>query len=167
MNFNFHQSLDDKVQRLINCMEPGTKVEIHHHPVDEMLIVIRGAIKAILVDDDKNIIDAKVIRPADGVYGVQLLKNVWHTIECLEPDTCVFEVKEGPFVSHKEGGILEWKDKQAKGAMLEKYGSLELRISGTWEELREFWISGIQEVGIVKRNAGKRRDAEDQDRCLW
>ena len=107
MNHNFHPSLDDKVQRFINCMEPGTKVEIHHHPVDEMLIVIRGAIKAILVDDDKNIIDAKVIRPIDGVYGVQFPKNVWHTIECLEPDTCMFEVKGGPFVSHKEGGILE------------------------------------------------------------
>ena len=107
MNHNFHPSLDDKVQRFINCMEPGTKVEIHHHPVDEMLIVIRGAIKAILVDDDKNIIDAKVIRPVDGVSGVPFPKNVWHTIECLEPDTCVFEVKEGPFVSHKEGGILE------------------------------------------------------------
>ena len=68
-----------------------------------MLIVIRGGIKAVLVDDDKNVIDAKVIRPVDGVYGVQLPKNIWHTIECLEPDTCVFEVKEGPFVSHKEG----------------------------------------------------------------
>lgn len=107
INHNFHPSLDDKVQRFINCMESGTKVEIHHHPVDEMLIVIRGAIKAILVDDDKNIIDAKVIRPVDVVYGVQFPKNVWHTIECLEPDTCMFEVKEGPFVSHKEGGILE------------------------------------------------------------
>ena len=107
MNYNFHPSLDDKVQRFINCMEPGTKVEIHHHPVDEMLIVIRGAIKAILVDDDKSIIDEKIICPADGVYGVQLPKNVWHTIECLEPNTCVFEVKEGPFVSHQEGGILE------------------------------------------------------------
>lgn len=107
MNHNFHPSLDDKVQRFINCMEPGTKVEIHHHPVDEMLIVIRGAIKAILVDDDKNVIDEKVIRPADGVYGVQLPKNVWHTIESLEPDTCVFEVKEGLFVSHEDGGILE------------------------------------------------------------
>ena len=105
MNYNFHPSLDDKVQRFINCMEPGMQVEIHHHPVDEMLIVIRGAIKAILVDDDKNVIDEKVIRPADGVYGVQLPKNVWHTIECLEPDTCVFEVKEGPFVSHKDAGI--------------------------------------------------------------
>ena len=107
MNYNFHTSLDDKVQRFINCMEPGTKVEIHHHLVDEMLIAIRGAIKAILVDDDRNIIDEKVIRPADGVYGVQLPKNIWHTIECLEPDTCVFEVKEGPFVSHADGGVLE------------------------------------------------------------
>ena len=71
-----------------------------------MLIVIRGAIKEILVDDGKNIIGEMVIRPADGVYGVQLPKNIWHTIECLEPDTCVFEVKEGPFVSHEDGGIL-------------------------------------------------------------
>lgn len=78
MNYNFHPLLDDNVQRFINSMEPGTKVEIHHHPVDEMLIVIRGAIKAILVDDNKNIIDEKVIRPADGVYGVQLPKNVWY-----------------------------------------------------------------------------------------
>lgn len=107
MNHNFHPDLSDKVQRFINCMESGTKVEIHHHPVDEMLIVIRGAIKAILVDDDKNVIDEKIIRPADGVYGVQLPANVWHTIECLEPDTCMFEVKEGPFVSHAEGGILK------------------------------------------------------------
>ena len=91
----------------IRLRSPTAKVEIHHHPVDEMLIVIRVAIKAILVDDGKNVIDEKIICPADGVYGVQLPKNVWHTIECLEPDTCVFEVKEGPFVSHKEGGILE------------------------------------------------------------
>ena len=48
MNHNFHPSLDDKVQRFINCMEPGTKVEINHHPVDEMLIVIRGLSKLSL-----------------------------------------------------------------------------------------------------------------------
>lgn len=40
MNYNFHPSLEDKAQRFINCMEIGTKVEIHHHSVDEMLIVI-------------------------------------------------------------------------------------------------------------------------------
>lgn len=54
------------VNRSLQRLE--AKVEIHHHLIDEMLIVIRGAIKAILVDDDKNVIDEKIIRPADGVY---------------------------------------------------------------------------------------------------
>ena len=67
MNYNFHPSLDDKVQRFINCMEPGTQVGIHHHPVDETLIVIRGAVKAILVDDDKNVIDAKAANTSSSV----------------------------------------------------------------------------------------------------
>lgn len=107
MNYNFHPTLDDKVQRFINCMEPGTVVEIHHHPVDEMLIVIKGSIKAILVDDNKNIIDEKVINPEKGIYGVQLPKNIWHTVECLEEGTVLFEIKEGPYVSHADGGILE------------------------------------------------------------
>lgn len=56
---------------------------------------------------NKHVIDERIIRPAEGVYGVQLPKNVWHTVECLESDTCVFEVKEGPFVSHADGGILK------------------------------------------------------------
>ena len=90
MNYNFHPSLDDKVQRFINCMEPGTQVGIHHHPVDETLIVIRGAVKAILVDDDKNVIDAKVIQSAEEcmecscprTFGTRL--NVWSlTLACL------------------------------------------------------------------------------------
>ena len=32
MNYNFHQSLDDKCHRFLNAVEPGTKVEIHRHP---------------------------------------------------------------------------------------------------------------------------------------
>jgi len=27
MNYNFHQSLDDKCHRFLNAVEPGTKVE--------------------------------------------------------------------------------------------------------------------------------------------
>lgn len=50
--------------------------------------------------------------------------------------------------------------------MLEKHGSLELRISGSREELMEFWSSGFQEVGMVKWEAGKRRDASNRIRCL-
>lgn len=33
-------------------------------------------------------------------------KNLWKTIECMESVTCVFMVKEGLFVSHNDGGLL-------------------------------------------------------------
>jgi hypothetical protein len=33
-------------------------------------------------------------------------KNVWHTVESLEPGSVIFECKEGPFVEHEEEGIL-------------------------------------------------------------
>ena len=76
MNYNFHPELSDKVQRFINAMEPGTIVDIHHHQVDEMIIVLRGSVKVLLYDDDKNVIDECVLNPATGVYGVQLPASV-------------------------------------------------------------------------------------------
>ena len=32
MNYNFHQSLDEKCHRFINAVDPGTEVPIHKHP---------------------------------------------------------------------------------------------------------------------------------------
>ena len=107
MNYNFHPTLDDKVQRFINCLEMGTKIDIHHHKVDEIVVVIKGSIKAILYAEDHSIIEEKIIDPKKGVYGVQLPKNVYHTMECLEPGTVLFEVKEGPFLTHEQSGILK------------------------------------------------------------
>jgi len=107
MNYNFHPELSDKVQRFINAMEPGTVVDIHHHKVDEMIIVLRGSVKALLYDDDHNVIDECVLKPTNGVYGVQMPANVWHTVECLEPNTVLFELKEGPFLTHEQSGILK------------------------------------------------------------
>ena len=42
MNFNFHQSLDEKCHRFLNAVEPGTVVPIHRHPTkDETFIVLK------------------------------------------------------------------------------------------------------------------------------
>ena len=43
MNFNFHQSLDEKCHRFLNAVEPGTEVPIHKHPTkDETFVILRG-----------------------------------------------------------------------------------------------------------------------------
>lgn len=110
MNYNFHQSLDDKCHRFLNAMEVGTQVAVHHHITkDETLVVLRGKVRVLIYNDEGEITEDAIIDPKQGRYGVDIPKNTWHTVECLESDTVVFEVKEGPFVPHEIDGILEVK----------------------------------------------------------
>jgi cupin fold WbuC family metalloprotein len=109
MNYNFHQSLEDKCHRFLNALEPGTIVPIHHHPTkDETFIILRGKVKVSTYNDDGSVIDSIVLCHEEGRYGVDIPKNVWHTLECIESAT-IFEVKEGPFVEHEVEGILTVK----------------------------------------------------------
>lgn len=109
MNYNFHGSLEDKCHRFLNAVEPGTVVPIHHHPTkDETFILLRGKVRASTFDDDGTIRESIILSLEDGRYGVDISKDVWHTLECIESAT-IFEVKEGPFVPHEEEGILSLK----------------------------------------------------------
>ena len=46
MNYNFHESLDDKCHRMLNAVEPGTVVPIHRHPTkDESFVILRGKVR--------------------------------------------------------------------------------------------------------------------------
>jgi cupin fold WbuC family metalloprotein len=113
MNYNFHQSLDEKCHRFLNAMEPGTVVPIHHHPTkDETFIVLRGKVKVSTFNDDGTLSENIVLSHEDGCYGVDIPKNVWHTIESQRAGTVCFECKEGPFVSHEEDGILKVKSEE-------------------------------------------------------
>lgn len=110
MNYNFHQSLEDKCHRMLNAVEPRTEVPIHRHPTkDETFVILRGKVRVSTYDDEGNVIEDVVLCPEDGKYGVDIPKNVWHSLESLSPDSCIFEVKEGPFVPHEVDGILELK----------------------------------------------------------
>ena len=107
MNYNFHQSLEDKCHRFLNAVEPGTKVEIHRHPTkDESFVLLRGRVRVNTYNDDGAVIESVVLCPEEGLYGVDIQKNVWHNVECLESGSVFFECKEGPFVPHEEEGVL-------------------------------------------------------------
>lgn len=110
MNYNFHQSLDDKCHRFLNAVEPGTVVEIHRHPSkDESFVLIRGKVRVTTHNDDGSIKESVVLNPAEGLYGVNTPKGVWHKVESLESGSVFFECKEGPFVPHEVEGILSVK----------------------------------------------------------
>ena len=108
MNYNFHQSLEDKCHRMLNAVEPGTEVPIHRHPTkDESFVLLRGTVRVTTHNDDGSIKESVVLNPKEGLYGVDIPKGVWHKVESLESGSVFFECKEGPFVPHEIDGILE------------------------------------------------------------
>ena len=108
MNYNFHQSLEDKCHRFLNAVEPGTVVPIHRHPTkDESFVILRGKVRVTTHNDDGSILEDVVLSQESGNYGVDIPKNVWHKLESLEAGSVIFECKEGPFVEHGEEGVLE------------------------------------------------------------
>ena len=96
-NFNFHKDLNDKCQRLLNALEPGTVMPIHRHRVDEMQILLQGCMKVMAYDEEGRVVEEYTLNPKKGEYGIQIPANTWHSIEILEPGTVIFEVKEGPY----------------------------------------------------------------------
>lgn len=77
MNYNFHQSLDEKCHRFLNAVEPGTEVPIHKHPTkDETFVILRGKVRVTTLNDDGSIIEDYVLCPYEGRYGVNIPKGV-------------------------------------------------------------------------------------------
>ena len=98
MNYNFHDSLDAKAQRLLNALEPGTELVIHRHKeTAETYLLMRGSLKVMFYNDEKELTDEFVLDPKSREYGIHIPKGQWHTIEVLEKDTVIFEVKDGPY----------------------------------------------------------------------
>ena len=56
MNYNLHDSLDSKAQRLFNALEPGTELPVHRHlHTSETYIVVRGRMNVLFYNDDKQL----------------------------------------------------------------------------------------------------------------
>ena len=83
-------------------------VPIHRHPTkDESFVILRGKVRVTTHNDDGTLAESVVLNPEEGLYGVDIPKGVWYTLESLESGSCIFECKEGPFVEHEVDGILK------------------------------------------------------------
>lgn len=107
MNFNLHETLDAKAQRLLNALEPGTILPIHRHPhTAETYVLLRGRIDVMFYDDSGVETQRFSLDPLAGNYGVQIPKGKWHTLEVLRSGTVILEVKDGPYMPLSPEDIL-------------------------------------------------------------
>ena len=107
MNYNLHDSLEAKAQRLINVLLPGSPLPIHrHHHTAETYVILRGKMFVVFYNDMGAQTERYLLDPTQGNYGVQIPAGQWHGIEVIEP-SAIFEVKDGPYTPLEPEDILD------------------------------------------------------------
>ena len=96
--YDLRNSIDDKSQRMLNALEPGTVLPIHRHKAtSEVTSVIRGRVRQNMYDDKGNLAET-FIASADGFPNFYVTPmGMWHNTECLESGTVIFEAKDGAY----------------------------------------------------------------------
>ena len=112
MNYDLRTSASDTSQRMLNALLPRTEVPVHRHEdTSETVVCLRGRLVEIMYEEVNEYVEdggdmtrrrgyreisRHLLCPAEGKYGLQIPKGVWHTVEVLEPSV-IFEAKDGAY----------------------------------------------------------------------
>lgn len=124
MNYNFHDTLDAPVQRMLNALEPGTYLPPHRHANpdrEEMYLVLRGKLLTIFFDDEGKVTDKVELSPAEGRYGIEIPAGVWHSIVVLEKGTVIYEAKQEPYIPISKDNVAPWAPEASDSIAIERY----------------------------------------------
>jgi cupin fold WbuC family metalloprotein len=111
MNYNFHRSTDEKVNRLLNVMHRGSYLPVHRHlnpEKSESIIVVRGKVGVTIYDDAGREVESRTVGAGCDCVGFDIEAGVWHGLVVLEDDTVLFEVKQGPYAPILAENIASW-----------------------------------------------------------
>jgi len=111
MNYNFHKTSDDLLQRMLNILHPGSYVHPHKHQTPdkrEAFIILKGRLLVVLFDDNGAETNRYILNRDDEVFGIEIPPRTYHTIVALEKDTCVYEVKDGPYDPEDDKYFAPW-----------------------------------------------------------
>ena len=105
MNYDLRNSSEDGSQRMLNALEPGTVMPIHrHHQSSETVICLRGHFEELFYDEEGNLTETVDMVPGGVVVNIE--KDRWHSLRCLESGTVLFEAKDGPYHPLEEDEIM-------------------------------------------------------------
>ena len=108
MNYDLRDSENDNSQRMLNALEPGTVMPIHRHrKTSETVVIVRGSIIERFYDEDGNVTEEVLMVPGGENPVVQVEKGRWHSLECLEPGTVLFEAKDGAWEPLEEENMMK------------------------------------------------------------
>lgn len=124
MNYNFHEHLEDPINRMLNALEPGTYLRPHRHlnpDKDEIFLLLRGQIVVFIFDNDGNIIETQILDPKQGIYGIEIKAGTWHGLLVLESGSVIYEIKEGPYTPLAPENFAPWSPAPEETEKVNRY----------------------------------------------
>ena len=107
---DLRNSPDDQSQRMLNALEPGTVMPIHRHLASsETVIILRGRIRWLFYDEQGRITESTELWSDGDVRMLNVEKGRWHSLECLESGSVLFEAKDGRYHPLEEDEIMNLK----------------------------------------------------------
>lgn len=108
MNLDLRNSPEDKSQRMLNAIEPGSPMPIHRHQhSSETVVCLRGRLVEEFYDDlERMCTDAIELSPNGPNVAINIPIGQWHTIRALESGSVLLECKDGPYEPLGEEDIL-------------------------------------------------------------
>lgn len=108
MNLDLRNSADDKSQRMLNAIEPGSPMPIHRHQkTSETVVCLRGKLVWEFYDEIERICtDYIELSPNGQVVALNVPAGQWHTVKALESGSVILECKEGAYEPLQDCDIL-------------------------------------------------------------
>ena len=111
MAMDLRNTPEDKSQRMLNALEPGTVMPIHRHKeTSETCVCIRGHFEEYFYDEEGNLTDTIDMVPGGVVLNIE--KGQWHSLKCLESGTVLLEAKDGAYHPLSPNEIMEVKSEK-------------------------------------------------------
>ena len=107
MNYDLRNSAEDKSQRMLNALEPGTPLPIHRHTSSsETVVCLKGHLREIFYNDNKRVMEVVDLAPNSECVALNIPIGQWHSAEVLESGTIIMEIKDGAYEPQKSEDIL-------------------------------------------------------------
>ena len=106
-HFDLRNTPEDKSQRILNAMEPGTVLPVHRHrDSSETIVMLRGRGRWHYYDDEGRRTHTFEVSADGDIRGISVPKGQWHNSEILEEGTVILETKDGAWKPLADEDIL-------------------------------------------------------------
>ncbi|UZR96020.1 WbuC family cupin fold metalloprotein [Chondrinema litorale] len=114
-NYNFHDSEDDTLQRMLNCLNVGTYIAPHKHEDPdkrEAFIILRGKILIITFTETGKVTNHTLLEEGSGNVGAEIPPRTYHTLIPLTSGSVLYEIKDGPWDINTDKVFAPWAPKE-------------------------------------------------------